>query len=624
MYPGTKFNWYDQSEFVQQVEPASIDNKPLFMVVSSFDKGPEDLIEVVGDEFAQLYGKMYFDKHGQNAIQAQRIINAGARLLVKRVCAPDSTIANLVLTAKLTSTTAQKKDEDGNLVYLNEAGEEVTTVTDRPVNITSASIKWEASSIENCKSFKEVKEAALKKFDAETGTFPLFIFSDNGRGVSNKAIRLIPDYSTSKNIGKMFYSLAVYEGTASIETQPMTFDPAVVYSNVAYCLDESTSVQVKGIVDETVYESFIKAIADILSANDPSIDESVIRNYDLVYGYNVKGSKVEGLNIDAESVDINANYGIEIKKGTNGKFGDTPGVPNFDKDGTIAKDSAYEAWAEAIRAVYAGEVTDEVWDVDQHKIAAVCDANLPIIVTEAIAKFVSFRQDCVFFRDLGTGLNSYAEIQSAWLKHTTRNRFIADFGTSYQVKDPVTKKNIEVTCMYDLVECLVNHFDSGAYAPLAGTVNGFVLRDAIKGTINFTPIITPVVNQKQAMDDIKVNYAIFEEDQCVVQTEYTSQDLNSQLSFINNVLAIQEVARAVRTACPKNRHTFTTSLDMSSYAKSVNNVLVNFASNFETLSFEYTQDQLRTSQKIFYASIKFSFGSWFQTEIFDLFAINNQ
>ena len=62
---------------------------------------------------------------------------------------------------------------------------------------------------------------------------------------------------------------------------------------------------------------------------------------------------------------------------------------------------------------------------------------------------------------------------------------------------------------------------------------------------------------------------------------------------------------------------------MSNYAKAVNNVLVNFASNFDSLTFEYTQDKLRSAQKIFYASIKFSFGSWAQTEIFDLFAINS-
>lgn len=605
MYPGTIFNWYDQSEFEQTTEPASLDNKPLFMVVSSFDKGPETLMEVEGTDFVRLFGNMYFEKHGQNAIQAQRIINAGARLLVKRVCAQDAALANLILVAKVTSTETQKVDEDGNALYLDANGEETTEVTDTPVNVSSTSIKWEASSVSGCKTFEEVKQQALLLHDKENGVFPLFVFTDNGRGVSNKAIRIIPDYNTSKGIGKMFYTIAVYEGTTSLENQPMTFDPTVLYSNTAFGLDSNTCVQVEGLTVEEVYDDFVQTIADKLES-----DVETVRNYDLIYGYTTKGIAVGGLTIDAESIDINANYGVELKEGSNGAFGDKP--------------VNTEAWTDAIRAVYAGEVTDEVWDVDQHKIAAICDANLPGIVKEAIAQFVTFRQDCMFFRDLGVGLKSYSEIFAASKLLDTKNKFITDFATSYQVKDPMTKKNIEVTCMYDLVECLVNHFDSGAYIPLAGVANGFVLKEAIKGTLNFTPIKTPSINQKQAMDDIRANYAIFEEDQCVVQTLYTSQEANTQLSFSNNVLAIQEVLRAVRTVCPKNRYTFTNSTDMSNYAKAVNNVLVNFASNFDTLTFEYTQDKLRSAQKIFYASIKFSFGAWAQTEIFDIFAINSE
>ena len=177
--------------------------------------------------------------------------------------------------------------------------------------------------------------------------------------------------------------------------------------------------------------------------------------------------------------------------------------------------------------------------------------------------------------------------------------------------------------MYDFAACLVDHFDAGAHNPLAGTINRFILSEAIKGTVSYTPIITPTVNQKQAMDDIRVNYAIFQEDDCVVQTLYTSQDLNSQLSYVNNVLAIQEVVRAVRIACPRNRYSLVTGSDMTSYAKAVNNVLSGFAGNFDVLEFNYTQDPLKASQKIFYATIRFAFHQWVQTEIFDLFAINN-
>ena len=83
MYPGTNVNWYDQSQIDQSATITSIENRPMFMVVSSFDKGPEDLREVEAEEFAYLYGKMSFEKHGQNSIQAQNIINAGGKLLVR-------------------------------------------------------------------------------------------------------------------------------------------------------------------------------------------------------------------------------------------------------------------------------------------------------------------------------------------------------------------------------------------------------------------------------------------------------------------------------------------------------------------------------------------------------------
>ena len=604
MYPGTIVNWFDQSEIGQETTIAEIDNKPLFMVVSSFDKGPENLQEVEGTEFNNYYGTMYFEKHGQNAIQAQRIIDAGGRLLVKRVCADDATVANLILTATVTASETQKLNEDGEPLYLDEDGTETTTDTGNPINVKSASIKWAASSVAGCKTFEEVETQALELLNETGGVYPLMIFVDNGRGVSKKAIRLIPDYNTSKNIGKTFYTATVFEGTASTEATAITVDPTVIYANIAYGLDRHTMTQVKGEVIESVYDAYIAKLAE-----STDIEESVIRNYDLIYGYTYKGSALENITIDAESVDINTTYGIELKEGTNGVFGDKP-------VGT-------EAWAEAMRAVWAGEVTDEVWDVDQHKICAICDANLPLKVKEAIATFVTFREDCMFFRDLGIDLNSFLSIRAAYERNSTRNRYISDYATSYMVKDPVTKKNIKVTMMYDFVECLVNHFDSGAHNPLAGTINRFILRDAIKGTINYTPIVTPTANQKQAMDDIRVNYAIFENDDCVVQTLYTSQDAYTQLSYSNNVLAIQEVVRAVRTACPRNRYSLVTGTDMTSYAKAVSNVLQGFSSNFDVLEFGYTEDPLKASQKIFYATIKFAFHMWPQTEIFDLFAINN-
>lgn len=606
--PISTFNWYDNSAYQTPVETPDIQNKALFFVVSSFDKGPENLREVEGAEFDKLYGTVLYSRHGQNGIQAKHIIDAGGRLLVKRVCAEDAKLANLVLVANVVTTSVQKVNAQGQPLYYDADGNETTEVTDNPVMINSTTVKWEAKSIENCTKYDEVKTAALALFNDAAGVYPLFIYCDNGRGVSAKAVRLIPDYYTSKGMGNMFYNLKVYEGTSITETENISFDPTVVYSNEAYALERSSCVQVEAETISAVYDAYLTKLS-----NAVSIEEKVLRNYDLVYCYDTKGNAIEGLALSADSIDLNSLYGVELQNGSNGAFGVAPAV------------TAKEAWAEAIRKVFAGDITDEVWDVDAHKIAAVVDADLPDNVKNAISTFVNWREDCVFFRDLGTGLYSFTDIAEKYyaIPVELRSKFVALYSSSYTIKDPNTHKNIEVTMLYDMAARLVSHFDTNTHAPLAGTYNGFTLENAIKGTINFTPIVTPSVNQKDAFEEMHLNYAIFNNDECVVQSCYTSQDANTELSYVNNVLAIQEVIRALRTMCPRQRYKLVTGTDLTDYATACQNVIENYVGHFNVLRFTYTEDKVKAAQKIFYASVEFAFNQWAQTEIFDIYALNS-
>jgi predicted RNA binding protein with dsRBD fold (UPF0201 family) len=585
MYPGTIFNWHDNSGFDISATSGSNDSAPLLMQVFSSDKGTEDLIEISGSDFDAMYGTMSFSRHGQSAIQAKAIIDAGGRLLAKRVVASDSTLANVVLCAKVTSITSGEGDEE------ETSGVKVT---------------WESKSIENCKSFDQVLSAAKALLDINNGVYPIFVYTDNGRGVSGKAVRLTPDYATSKTIGSTFYTLNVYEGSNVIEQITITVDPDIIYNNVAYGLDELSNIQISGKVIEGAYTSYVEKLADELA-----IDASVLTNYDLVYGYTNKGTKLEGFELDPAGVDLDAEIGIALTSGTNGSFGTSPVNTT--------------AWTNAIKEVFENTTGDydAVYDVDRYKIAAICDANYPDTVKNAIFDFVEFRQDCVFLRDYGIGLTTFAAINSRYIDfREKRNYFTADYSTSYMIADPQTKKAIEVTCTYDIAQLLVNHIENNPYAPLAGVSNGFILKNAIKGTISFIPVRTPKSNQKEAMDDIRVNYAIFEDNDCVVQSNYTCQEANTQLSYLCNVVAIQRVLRAVRSACPRQRYSLSTSTDLQSYAAAVNSVLSNYTSNFATLRFSYTQDDLRASQKIFYAAIEFAFLGWAQTEIFEIYAIN--
>lgn len=675
MYTGTIFNWHDNSGFEVGTDVVDTTNRPLFMVVNSFDKGPEKLMEVDANSFNTLFGNMSYERHGQASIQAQKIINAGGRLLVKRVCAKDSGLANSVLVA----------------------------------TIKDSKLTWEIKSVpetESPKTFSDVKKYALANYygDTENGkSYPLFVITDIGRGESIKAVRIIPDYDTARGLEKMIYKFNIYEGTTLIESSNISFDPTYQFNDEYYGLDKNRMTQVTGEVIPEIFEEYLYDITKLVYPKGSDEDETayeariqemmnVVSGYDLINAQTYRGTDINIVNFDGttgnvaisvaeNSKDLNSIYGNRFDYvGSYGSYGKTPAkfmnennVNNFTQNGiyadfittenapadTNAEDYvAYRTLVLDIARVYYGYDTDgkpidEVWDTDSHKVFAIMDANYHKFIKDAIANFVEFRKDCLFLRDSGIGYYSVSEAGNIYKNYTLntdyikdfdniyndilgvdegicsisnlRSNFIADYGTTFEVVDPGTKKNIEVTMLYDMAEKLTQlYIEQGPFAPLAGTYNGFRLDSAIDGTINFTPIITPTSNQKQAIDDLRLNYAIFEdEDTCVVQSNYTSQDKNTQLSFINNVLAIQEVARVVRTVCPRNRFRLITGSDMSEYANAVSRVLQGYNTYFETLEFIYTEDPLRSIQKIFYASINFSFNNWAQTEIFDLYALAN-
>ena len=126
MYPGSKVNWFDESK-ITTGEAVSVDNKSLFLTASSFDRGPEDMIRVSGERFYKLFGNnISFKKHGQAAIQAANIINAGGELLIKRIVANDATLANIVFIATIASSSVQATDEEGNLLFVDADGNSTT------------------------------------------------------------------------------------------------------------------------------------------------------------------------------------------------------------------------------------------------------------------------------------------------------------------------------------------------------------------------------------------------------------------------------------------------------------------------------------------------------------------
>ena len=471
---------------------------------------------------------------------------------------------------------------------------------------TGCNVKWEVQTVSNCKTYDEVMESAQELFDDAAGVYPMIVVTDIGRNADCKAIRIAPDYDISRSLGFMFYRVFEFENTTSEENINITMNPSIKYRNVSYAINKYSMGQLQlGTVDG-VFDAYVAKLAE---AAGVSVDE--MKMLDIINGTNCKGVALHGIVIDPDSVDLSYDYGISLQSGSNGtQLGDAP--------------FSSENYGTAVAKLFNGEYTDEVYDVDIHKICAICDANYPKVVKDAIKNFVDFREDCSYFRDLGLGLETFDLIYAEAQKYKG-SRFCSNYMTSYKVTDPYTNKRIDVTMMYDFAPTLVNHFVNGmASNPLAGEINGFTMDSAIRGTVNYVPRKTPATDQKGLLDDARINYATYYEYEgnLVVDSLYTAQDEYTQLSYINNVLAIQEVMRAVRTICPKNRFKFTSANDFSDYAEAVNEVLEYYKNNFETLNFVYLEDPTKEAQKIYYAAIEFTFNNWAQSEIFDLYALN--
>ena len=193
MIPTTIFEIIDNSKAVEITPQTTV--KPLFLTVISSDKGPEDLRSVEGPAFYSLYGEnISYARHGQPLLQAASIIDGGGKLLVKRVVADDSTLANIAVVANLSKVTVQKKNSAGDLLYKTPAGVETTLVDgNTPLMIDVCNIKFECKSVTGVKTIQSAAAVINSSLDdtlVDGGIYPLGVIADNGRGISNKKFRI--------------------------------------------------------------------------------------------------------------------------------------------------------------------------------------------------------------------------------------------------------------------------------------------------------------------------------------------------------------------------------------------------------------------------------------------------
>lgn len=608
MYPNTRFEIIDESH-IPKIETTE-DYRPLFLYAITSDKGPEGLQKIRKD-FSKIYGEVSFTRHGQPLLQADSTINAGGEILVKRVVAPDSTLANIVVVGKVKAgEQTQKKDSIGRLIYLLNGVETAYSAEDTvppeatPVMIDTVDVLYEAQTVENVTSLSGI-DLAVSNLPTEDengySAFPLFTIYDNGRGLSNKKFRISPDYDGSKTIDFLRYKLTVMENNSVLEEMLFSIDPERVYLNLAFGLDavvNNNSLQIKS----KMYDDNIHAFSDAIKTNS---GEDLLYE-DILFGRKRTSESIQSINIDENSVNLTNVFGVSLSSGSNGAFGEAP-----------AKSESYST---ELAKFFGGDLDDSIYDLVQYPIEVIIDANYTSEVKRKIEEFVTFREDIFYFQDMGM-IDTIDQMKHI-IAEGANNKFTGYYNIYYDIINPHTKKQVTVTCGYGLSKVLPNHLKYGRNRPVSGILNESILKDAIPGTVNFTPKVTPVANQKQDLDNIRCNYANWIDDQLVLQTQYTSQPEYTQLSFISNMLAIQQIIRAVRNRCPATRYSFIDGEDLETYQKDVQSVLNRYSDQFRELTFEYIQDDIMVQNKIFHAAIKVKFRDYVQAEYFKLYAIN--
>lgn len=610
--PGTRFRWYDQSEITPVIEDPVV--KPLFITAAATDKGPEDLREVVGDEFYKDYGSTIdFNKYGHPLIYAARIINAGGRLLFKRLVAPDATLANIIVIMNITSTSEQKTNSDGELLYVDATTGEETTTADgnEPLMVNKASISYDCQSVPDVKTMEEVKTAALAMSDEDgtegTVSIPLFCVTDVGRGVSSKRFNISSNYSVAKSLGYMMYKFNVIGEYRDLDTEYCNFalDDNTIYLNSS----QSLTMAAQSLRQMNVYAipqagvKAMQAIADITGD-----DYSTIVAEDVLFGANLKGFALDNIVVDTESgYDLQSSLGIELLSGTNGSFTDNP-------VGT-------EVYNQQLLEFWDGTFTDNIYDVDRWKIYGCIDANYPYDVKNAIIDLADFREDFFFFADLTTDCFNYSLVMNA-AASIKASKFCGIYTQVFDVIDEFSRKQITVPGTYVMSKKMVSHFLDQPGVPTCGIAHGFVFDEVINDTVSFIPKKTPKYDQKTEMCEAYLNYGTYLNGTYTLETEFTHQDPYSELTFINNILNVQHLIRAIRTQCPKDRYTFITNDDLTIYQKSVEDVLSLYENLFDSLKFEYVQDEIMQANKIFEANIIVKFKNFVQSELFNIYTLS--
>ena len=677
-FPHTEVNIYDQSQIT--VQRASISDGTRMLFVFRSPRGEDGKLTAVKtvDELVSKFGIGDIATYGQPLMNCRRALSTGVVTAdCLRIAAPDATRANMYVYAAYKMVDVEDTQVLSVRFY---TASELKVMSD-----LEPSTVEEKGMIDINTLGEKAEELRPEAPEGYTMVY-LMAIASKGRGAygNNLGIRISSDSRSDRENDYKNYYLQVYESDTLIESTHISFydnaitdsetlfadsvinDPETGSANIQIVTNPAGFVELANAYKTNVLDKLkdpelekyassigLSNLKDTSNPEDPwnvlkgymALDASnfdyflginkflqtkvTVANRSAIYRYQVEPSgSAEGV------VALTDLTGVDMAGGTDGMF---DAEANRETDVTTAINAAYEyafdpdeipmekteeytanGWVAAVdRSIY----SKTRWPID-----LILDANYDYTIKNAIASLCARRGDCMAGLDLCTGIETSSDILNRliYIDSATSNRNC--FVDAYQMKirDPISKKIVEVTSTYWMAGAYPANFDqnNGKHIPLAGGAYGTIEMDELVKNSIF-PIFDEAMDSSmmEQLADYRVNYAQINPKNVMIRAmQSTRQDSLSALSECNNMFILMDIKRDCETLCGQYSYNFLESTDLSRFNRDAEQLLTKYSqAQVRSITATFSSTDAEQEQGILHLTIELSHKRLIKTAIVDIY-----
>lgn len=639
-FPHTEVRINDNSQ-TAAVAPVTVSGTRMFCIFQS-PRGKDNVIQGVTtglNEFISKYGMGPVQTYGQPLLNAYNAVSTNvATLYCMRIMPSNATRANLhVYAAYKVDTATENEDQPWN------AGGTKKKMTIKFLTATTNSgdqivggAAMSASDLVKTGEGSPAEEAA----PTEEGFTVVHLFSVacTGRGTygNNIAVRVISDSRNDRGNEFKNYYFQVYENNEIVEEISVCFyDDAIVsdsnkaadvaindfdaglenveigvnYDNFYDIVDAYNTQVLQPILDDqtamTAYAKYLKLETKPNKGVDIAKERAKLnhKTFDILLGINK--------NLVATVSDMSLTSIINYEIAPSSSSGETPVINLNEVVGNTMKNGSEGAFTEEPQkslddtyvAAFNGDIDPDIRSRNKYPVDIILDANYSTKVKIALAALAKDRGDCICYLDCGTNLKEKGDPLNiaTEIDVNTVDRLISIDGYKCKMRDPDSRRIIEVTSTALLASALPRHFSNynGKHIPFAGGRYG-QLSGFVPGTV--FPAYDEDLDSEYmtSMYDARINYAQINPKGLVTRaTQQTRQEVVSNLSELSNMHIILDIKRDCENLVALYNYNFLNAQELAAFNKDAQELLRKYSdTQVESISASFESTDLEEEQGI--------------------------